>query len=202
MSWSVKGVSRNFKIGGVVALFIFLGLAEWAKQGDWSSEIILAVAALFVSLGGFLIAFVEIRRAATVSAATAMAVQKTLTGVAASRLGITITQLRQTVEDLEQATILQDSAGARRAVNAWRNLASEVQAPLKKRFPTQTAVISALHRSIEEGQQIKGTLATTKKQPLGALTAKCLSSMETVGNQLAGLLDELTPVLSEDNEQP
>jgi hypothetical protein len=194
--------AKTWRLGGVVALLLALGVAEWALQEDWSAEIVLAVVAVYVSVLGFAVAILEIRRATTVSRATDEAVKKTLTGVAASRLGITITQLRQAVEDLEQATILMDTAGARRAVNSWRNLASEVQAPLQKRFPADTAVISALHRSIEEGQLIKGTLATMKKEPLWPVTKNCLSSMETVGNRLAALLDELTPVVSEQNEQP
>lgn len=175
---------KAWRIGGVVFLLLALGLIEWAIQESWSSGICLAVVAVYVSIAGFGIAIIEIRRATTVSRATDEAVKKTLTGVAASRLGITITQLRQTVEDLEQATILKDSAGARRAVNAWRNLASEVQAPLQKRFPANTLVIPALHRSIEEGQLIKGPLAEAKKQPLWPITKNCLSSMEVVGNQL------------------
>jgi hypothetical protein len=185
--------AKAWRISAAGALLLALGLAEWAIQESWSAEIVLGVAAVYVSVGGFAIAIIEIRRAATVSKATDKAIKTTLTGIAASRLGVTITQLRQTIEDLEQATILKDPTGARRAVNAWRNLASEVQAPLQRRFPENTTIIPALHRSIEEGREIKGPLADAKKEPLWHITTKCLGSMEIVGNQLAGLLDELTP---------
>jgi len=182
-------------IGLVAALVVAIALVAWGVKERWSSGIWLGVVAVYVSISGFAIAIAEIRRAATVTTATERAIKQTLTGVAASRLGITITQLRQTVEDLEQATIDKDHVGARRAINAWRNLASEAQAPLQRRFPKNPTVVPALNRSIELGQSIKGKLAEAEGQPLWPITEECLTCMEQVSNQLAALLDELMPTI-------
>lgn len=191
---------KAWQYGRLVALIVAAGIIAWAVKESWSAEVCLGVAALYVAIGGFVIAIAEIRRAADVTTATERAIKRTLKGVATSRLAVTITQLRQTVDDLEQATDDGDHIGARRAINAWRNLASEAQGPLRKRFPDNAAVISALDRSIELGQSIKGKLSEADGQPLRPITGECLVAMEQISNQLAALLDELTPTIQEDDE--
>jgi hypothetical protein len=172
----------------------------WGANESWSSEVCLGVAALYISIGGFAIAIAEIRRAATVTTATEDAIKRTLTGVRASRLGITITQLRQAVTDLEQATIDKDAVGARRAVNSWQYLAAEARGPLGKRFPKEQDLMASLTQSLELGQGIKGKLAEAEGQPLWPITEPVLTAMALVSNELAALLDELTPTIQEAHE--
>jgi hypothetical protein len=185
-------------VGGLVAVVVAIALVVRGLEERWGAETCLGVAALYVSLGGFAIAIAEIHRAATVSEATEQAIKHTLKVVAAGHLAITITHLRHTVDDLEQATDARDSVGARRAINAWRNLASEARGPLRKQFPKDATVIPALDRSIELGQHVKGKLSEAENEPLRPITGECLAAMEQVSNDLAALIDELTPTIQED----
>jgi hypothetical protein len=175
-------------------------LTIWGFKEDWSAEVVLGVAALYISLGGFAVAIAEIRRAATVTTATEDAIKQTLTGVRASRLGITITQLRQTVNDLEEATIAKDTVGARRALNAWQYLAAEARGPLGKRFPDRQDLIVSLNQTLELGQGIKGLLAEAEGQALWPITESALTSMALVSNELAAMLEELIPTIQETHE--
>lgn len=189
---------KAWLFGALGATVVALVLIILAVTESWSSEISLGVAAVYISICGFAIAIVEIRRATTVTRATEHAIRHTLKVVAAGHLAIAITQLRHTVDDLEQATDDKDAVGARRAVNAWRNLASEARGPLRKQFPNDAAMIPALDRSIELGQHVKGKLSEAGDQPLRPITGECLAAMEQVSNQLAALIDELTPTIQED----
>jgi hypothetical protein len=106
-----------WRAAAAVTVGVAIALVVWGIKEHWDADKCLAVSALYVSVWGFVIAISEIRRAASVSQATKEAIARTLRGVRAGRLGITITQLRHSVAELEEATIDKDPLGARRALN-------------------------------------------------------------------------------------
>jgi hypothetical protein len=187
-------------IAGGLAAITAVVLLIWGPKEHWSAEICLGVAGLWIALWGFVLAVLEIQRASSVSKETRKAVNKTLKGVRASRLGITITQLRQTMQDLEDAAARKDADGARRAVNGWQYLAAEARGPLSKRFPGNEDLIKSLTVSLDEAFRIKGpVLAEAEGQPLWTITEKALAAMAEVCNELAALLEELMPATEDGN---
>lgn len=182
-------------IGGVVALAVAVLLVVRGIEESWSAEIILAVGALYVSIGGFVIAIAEIHRARSVSQATEMAIQGTLNVVAAGHLAVTVTHLRHAVDELEIATNDNKTDGALDAVNTWRNLIVDARGPFRRQFPSSTDVLDAIQHSLNLGQQVKGKLSEAEDRPLRPITGECLASMEQVANDLGELVGELTPAI-------
>jgi hypothetical protein len=180
-------------IAGVLAAATAVAILVWGPKEEWSADICLEVAGLFIAFWGFALAVLEIQRASSVSRETNEAIIRTLRGVRASRLGITITQLRQTVQDLEEATERQDAAGARRALGAWQYLAAEARGPLGKRFPGNTELLTLLTSSLEETLRTKAALAEVTDQPLWGITEHALAGLGEVSNELAALIEELMP---------
>lgn len=187
-----------WRTGIAFAAVVATALVFWGAKESWGTDVCLGVAALYISIGGFVIAIAEIRRAQSVSHATRRAIQRTLKGVRAGRLGITITQIRQTVSDFEQAIIDQDAVGARRAINAWAYLAAEARGPIAKRFPERNELMESLNRSLELGHKIKPRLAEAEGQSLWSITEETLGSMVAVSNELAALLEELMPMIEDE----
>jgi hypothetical protein len=175
-------------IGMLVALAVGGVVGYWATQESWSAEIILAVGALYVSIGGFIVAIWEIIRAATATEESTRAVDETLDEIARRRLETLLAHLRHATHSLEQANTYTDDVGAGRALDMWRDFAFDAEGALRRLFPDEHAVLSALQESIELGPNVKTKLREAQEQPLTPITANCLAAMERACNLLAPLL--------------
>lgn len=187
---------REWLIAGLIGVLGAIGITVWGLREHWDTGISVGVAALTVSVAGFAIAITEIRKSISATRATKRAVAQTLRGVAASRLNVTITLLRQAATDLEDATT---PDGARRAINTWRSLGSEAEGPLRRRFGEDLPALTTLHESIEIARSVKGALEEGK--PIPDVTQACRIAMEAAVDQLAPLLDQLLPMIEEDDDE-
>lgn len=184
-------------------LILTVGLVLWGSHEHWDTPTAVGVAALAVSLvglsvavGGFTVAILEIRKAASVAEATSDAVKRTLRGVAAIELIGMIEQLRQAVIDLEEAD---NPAGVRLAIRTWRTVGSDAKGPLERRFGAELPALETLDTSIESART---TIAALRKSSESAdeVTPACLEAMERAVDQLGPLREQLLPTMEELDE--
>lgn len=187
-------------LAGVGTVAVVTGvLVLWGHREHWDTPTSVGVAALAVSVGGFVVAITEIRNATTATKATKDAVRRTLAGVAASRLIESITLLRQATTELEEAADDNDIQNARRAINTWRSLGSGAEGALRRRFGKEHPVLASLQASLETARETKPALYEEGKQ-VREVTSPCLTAMEGVSDELGPLLDQLLPTIDEANE--
>jgi hypothetical protein len=174
-------------------------LAAWGLLERWDLGESLGVAGLGLSVAGFAVALFAIQRAGSISRATQKAVISTLEGVAAGRLSVVITQLRQAVLDLETAIHDDDPKLARSTLNQWRHLGTDAEGLIKRRFGIEHPGLVPLGESIGLARQAKGALyndgATVRVATVAALEA-----MESTSDVLSPLLEELVPILATEAE--
>jgi hypothetical protein len=178
---------------------LLLGSAALVPIGivsNWSLGDSLGVAGLALSIAGFFVAIVEIRRAQAVSKATETAVLKTLKSVAAGRLFVAITQLRQFVVDLEDASANSEGRRARDALNRWRQVGGDAEGLIRRRFGADHPSLSPLHRSIELAADAKEALFE-EGETVSDATAECRDAMSKTEDLLGPLLEELHPTIEE-----
>ena len=165
---------------------LIVGLGEVWGSGEW-----LGAAGVVVSLAGFTVALSEIRKTQNAAVATRAAIGETLRGVAASRLGIVIIQLRELADDFEEAANAVDSERARPALTAWRHTATEAKTLVRRRFGPDHQVLSLVDESIEIARATKSQIF---EHGLSAADAKqCLAAMEKALDSLGPLLEQLFP---------
>lgn len=173
-----------------------VGLVLWGVLAQWPSSEWLAIVGVAISVAGFTVAILEIRSTRGKTEATAHAVKKTLRSVAAGRLAVAITQLRQLVIDLEDTVDHDDDVGARRALNAWRYQATDVASLVQRRFGEHPS-LRPLTRSIRLASDAKGSL---NEQSVKEATADCLEAMDKAADAVGPLLEQIQPTMEEIDE--
>ncbi len=188
--WILAGISGAI----VTALLLVVGLID-----GWDFGETLGVAGLMVSMAGFSLAIIEIRRAQTVSRATGVAVQKTLKSVAASRLAVSTTVLRQLVTQLEEAATSEDPRAAQRILNQWRDTGTDAEGLVRRRFGVQADALPILRESIDLARETKASLFQDPED-LSAALAECLKGMAAAVDALGPLLEQLLPSTEDDED--
>jgi hypothetical protein len=176
------------------AILLAVGLAE-----KWDFGETLGVAGLGLSIAGFTLAIVQIQRALTVAQATQAATKKTLEGVAANRLAIVTTQLRQVINELEGAVHTDNAELAQGALNEWRNLGTEALGLLRRRFGEGTPALKPLTKSIEVARTSKAALFAGANDTRKA-TGDGLEAMTRAADELGPLLEQLLPTMETDRD--
>jgi len=194
-------VSRREWLVALLLMVIAAGaLTAWGVLAEWDTSTALGVAGLGVSVAGFAIAILAIERTGTIAANTRDAIRRTLAGVAASRLGIVITQLRQSVIDLEEAAQSNDPRLGRATLNQWRHLAADAEGLVKRRFGAQHEGIALLSRSVRLAGEAKAALFEDGASVRIAIT-DAVPAMEQATDQLGPLLEELLPTGEEESDE-
>lgn len=184
----LAGVAILIVGGGLAAYF---GIRKSWEVGEW-----LAAVGVVISLAGFTTALLEIRKTQHATRATREAVHQTLLGVAASRLGIDIVQMRRLADEFEEAANPpQNSDAARRSLTEWRHLASEAKALVQQRFGEKHEALALLAASVETARNTKATIFD---RGMSAEDIKgCLSAMEKALDDLGPLLEQLYPAIDD-----
>lgn len=177
-----------------IAVVSGVALAAWGRAERWEAELATGVAGLWIGIAGFAVAITEIRRAATVSEATQKAVRRTLQAVAVNRLAVTITQMRQVVEQVEDA---RSRRSARKAINEWRLLASDADYFVRRRFGDAHPVLPTLARSLRVAGNTKRRLHPNVD--LERIKRPCLEAMDKATDELGPLLHQLLPNIDEED---
>jgi hypothetical protein len=184
--------------GAVLALGVLIGAVVGASDnwhvGEW-----LGAAGLVISLAGFTVALLEIRKTQTAAIATRRAIDRTLRGVAASRLGIVIVQLRDLADDFEDAATDSNHEQARPILTSWRHAATDAKTLVRRRFGEGHESLVLLDASIKSARDTKSRIF---EDGISRDEAKqCLAKMEKALDGLGPLLEELFPASEEDETQ-
>jgi len=174
-------------------------LTVWGFLARWTPEVALAVAGLAVSVAGFALALVSIERTRTVARAARDAIDDTLAGLAATRLGVLVVELRQEANSLEEAADAEDLPGARRSINRWRQLGGGAQTLVRRRFGAAHPSIDLLKRSISSGTEAKTGLYGESKTVREA-TGDSIRHMEKALEELEPLVEDLLPTINQNEE--
>ncbi len=191
-----SGLTKRQAIASVAAFVLSsAALLVVGLMSKWSFGEALGVAGLALAFWGFTLAIFEIHRARTVAVATKEAVQVALRQVDSGRLAITITEMQQLVETIQDSCDDGDRKSFRRFVSRWRLLAGSAVGLTDQRFGEGHPVIPLLRRSIrlgrethrdiyEEGASLRDaaddflTAMTAAADELTPLTERLLSTME------------------------
>jgi hypothetical protein len=192
---------RDWLIGfGLLALGLVLA-AAFGVWKSWSAGTWLSALGLVTSIAGFSTALLEIRRTQHATKATRQAVNRTLRGVAASRLGIDIVRMRRLADEFESASSkppMEDDQieAVRRTLTDWRHLANEAKELAIQRFGGSHNSIEVLDDSIQTARDAKQKIFD------GGMSsediAMALASMEKTLDALAPLLERIYPIAEND----
>jgi hypothetical protein len=184
-----------------------IGPIVWGRAEKWDTPTALGAAGvdlagigLAIAVGGFTVAILQIRKAASAARAARQAIERTLRGVAAIELIGMIERLSNAAAELQGALADDDSPGCLRALRTWQTLGSDAKGPIERHFGADYPALESLDKALE------ASLATMRELREGGavkdVVPGCLEALERASGQLGPLRNRLLPTMAELDEQP
>ena len=188
---------RQLVLVGISLLAAGLILAFWGYVSKWNLGESLGVVGLAVSIAGFSLAIWQLQKTQSAAATAFGAIHDTLRGVAASRLGVVIVQMRQAIQEYEEAIAAnpQDLNKAKSALTRYRELGGDAETLIDRRFGGDSDALASLRESREIARITKARMFGVDQGPPDFQT--CLERMEHTADALAPLLEQLWPAIKE-----
>ena len=190
-------ITRDWLIAGAVGLLTTGLITWWGVSQHWDAPFAVSVAGLAVSVGGFALALVAIQRTKTIADATRTAIQQTLRGVAAGRLGPILTEMSHVAAELDEAVAARQADRAKAPIRQWWLLAARAERLVRRRFGKKHASLPPLKRSVRGAREAKAALAEGSDDPL-KIAAECLVAVEKALERLDPLVEDLMPTMEEE----
>jgi hypothetical protein len=171
-------------------------LVLWGRSARWDTGESLGVAGIAISIAGFSMAIWQIQRTQGAADAAFSAIHETLKGVAASRLGVVIVQMRWAIQEYEQAIAeIPDFDRAKLALTRWREHGGDAETLIERRFGGNADCLPPLKDSREFARVTKSRMFGSGEEEPDL--RKCLEQMEHAADALGPLLEQLWPVAEE-----
>jgi hypothetical protein len=183
---------RSWWIGGALVVLSAAILFSVGRAHDWNSGTALGVAGLAVSVVGFAIAIAEISTASSKADTAYRVLNETLVAVASRRLAVVITQLRQTISELEAAVEADDANHSRLLLNQWRSLGQDAEGLITRKFGPDHRSMESLRKASKAARISKGKLYSGAA--VRDTTSPALTAMDNSCDELGPLLEQLLPI--------
>ncbi|MCO7275065.1 hypothetical protein [Cellulosimicrobium cellulans] len=146
-------------------------------------------AGLAVSVVGFWVAIVQLRRTAKATAATAAALKSALHRMNVNHLLVLLPQLRIIENDLDQAAHDDDRRLAQRTLISYAHTASQVASLLESsEEPVDSELVGKLRTSARLASASKATLVSTSRSTVKTATKDVSSEIGEIAGLAAGLI--------------
>jgi len=151
---------------------------------DW-----IGIAGLLVSIVGFWLAIVQLRRTAKATKATADNIKQTLHRMNINHMLVLLPQLRLIENDLDQAAEDEDRRLAQRTLISYAHTASQVASLLQGSETTSDVeLIQKLRSSARKASQAKAQLVSSSRVSVKAAIKDVLGEVGDVTGTCAGLI--------------
>lgn len=149
---------------------------------DW-----IGLIGLLVSIFGFTLAIVQLRRTANATEATAEKIEQTLDRLSVNHILVLLPQLRLIENDLDHAAEYDDRRLAQRALISYAHTAGQVASLMEKRTEADTAFLERLRTSARDASAAKSQLVSTKVT-IKAATRDVAAEISAIAGLSAGLV--------------
>lgn len=184
------GLALVLVVGALIAVGFAVG---------WSFSDSIGVAALVVSVIGFVVAICEIHRARIVSITTQGKVDKALRKVEAGRLQTAVAELRGLASNIEEACDQGDMKSFRILSEHWRDLAGSTIALVDQWSGGESEVVADLKKARRLGREANQAMHE-KGKTLRENASDFLSALAIARDALPQLAEELLTTMEPSDE--
>lgn len=164
-------------------------LTDQRKEATVTLGDALSLAGLLVSVLGFTLAIIQLRRTAKATEETAAKIRQTLDRMNVNHLLVLLPQLRLIENDLDQAAEDDDRRLAQRTLISFSHTASQVASLLEgSDSGTDPALVQRLKSSARLASSTKASLVSSTRSTVRIATKEAASEISEISGLAAGMI--------------